>query len=134
MVLICPLVTFDTSSKEWTPAVYALSKSIGKDSESLVSEIKKNSSLGKPGKMNLEKIVLIDSRDGSKENEIMKSMVLGSSEDSSKLGLMKSTLDKIGPIIKSLNNHSKRMNIKNSNDLTPDISDSVVVVSFQKKD
>ena len=134
LVLICPLVTFDTSSKEWTPALYALSKSIGKDSESLVSEIKKNSSLGKPGKMNLEKIVLIDSRDGSKENEIMKSMVLGSSEDSSKLGLMKSTLDKIGPIIKSLNKHSKRMNIKNSNDLTPDISDSVVVVSFQKKD
>lgn len=134
VVLLCPLVTFDTSTEEWVSALSALAKSIGKDTESLVSEVKKSSSLGKPGKMNLEKIALIDSNNEKNDNQIMKSVVLGSSEDSNKVELMKSTLNKIGPITNVLNRHCKRMNIKNSKDLTSDVSDSIVIVSFQKKD
>lgn len=133
VVMSCPLITFDQSSKEWTPALNAIAKGIGKEPEKLINEIKKCSSLGKPGKMSTEKIVLIDDSKGDEVNEILKSTVIGNSEEENKVSLMKGSLDKVIPVLKSLSKHSKRMSVKNSRDISPEISDSIVVISFEKK-
>ncbi len=134
VVLISPLVTFDQNTKEWCPALDVLSKSLDKDTESLVTEMKKCSSIGKPGKMSNEKVIVMDSPVEGSGNEVMKSILLGVSEESNKSASMKSTLGKVLPIVKGLNKHSKRMGVKNSKDISPEISDSIVIVSYQKKD
>ncbi len=133
VILISPLVTYDASSKEWMPALNYLASSLGKDPESLISEIKKSSYLGKPGKMSTERIALIDSPEDD-TNDILKSVVLGNSEESNKISKMKVSLSKINAILKSLGKHTKRMSVKSSQDISSDIADSIVVISYKKKD
>ncbi len=83
--------------------------------------------------MSTERIALIDSpEEGS--NDILKSIVLGNSEESNKISKMKVSLNKINAILKSLGKHTKRMSINNSKDISSDIADSIVVISFKKKD
>ena len=132
-VMISPLVTFDNSNKEWTPALEFFAKYLGKDPETLISEIKKSSHLGKPGEMSSERIALISSPEDA-SSDILKSVVLGNSEDTEKVSKMKSSLSGINSVLKTLAKHTKRMSIKSIDDVSGDIADSIVVISFKKKD
>jgi hypothetical protein len=83
--------------------------------------------------MSTERIALIDSPE-DETNDILKSVVLGNSEESNKISKMKVSLSKINAILKSLGKHTKRMSVKSSQDISSDIADSIVVISYKKKD
>ena len=134
VVLVSPLITFDRERDEWVPALSFLCKTLDLTEDELLSGIKKSNSLGKKGKMSAEKVAYLDTKslqDGG-DSEILKSTVIGSTEDPDKINNMKSTLDKVKSVLKSLSKHTKRISIGDVSDITPDISDSVVVISMAK--
>jgi hypothetical protein len=134
VVVTSPLITFDRENDEWVPALNMLCKNLNMSEDELISGIKKNGSLGKSGKMSAEKIAYLDTRPNqdSNNNEILKSTILGSTEDPEKVANMKSTLDKIKSITKSLSKHTKRIGISKSDDISPDVSDSIVIITMEK--
>ena len=133
VVLLCPSITFDSSEDSWVPALELFCKKLDLDQEELISEIKRSSYLGKPGEFPSEKVIVIDKPGENTGNEIIKSIVIGDAEESEKVAKMKSTLSRVKPIVKALSKHTKRMGVEKSDDITSDISDSIVVVSYSKK-
>ena len=133
-ILISPLMTYSKSDTSWVPAISKLCEELNMSEDEMISEIKRNGSLGKNGRMSSEKVAYFntDTLQEGNDREILKSTILGSTPDAEKVAKMKSSLDKIKPITKSLNKHSKRMCMSSANDITPDISDSIVVISFAK--
>jgi len=127
-VIVCsPLITYNRDKDEWVPAIKMLCNSLDITEDELISGIRKNGSLGKRGKMSTEKIALFDTNSG--DNEILKSTIIGSTEDPEKVNAMKESLGKVSPIIKSLSKHCKRIGVDVIDDITPDISDSMIVIT-----
>ena len=127
-VIVCsPLITYNRDKDEWVPAIKMLCNSLDITEDELISGIRKNGSLGKRGKMSTEKIALFDTNSG--DNEILKSTIIGSTEDPEKVNVMKESLGKVSPIIKSLSKHCKRIGVDVIDDITPDISDSTIVIT-----
>lgn len=127
-VIVCsPLITYNRDKDEWVPAIKMMCNSLDITEDELISGIRKNGSLGKRGKMSTEKIALFDTNSG--DNEILKSTIIGSTEDPEKVNVMKESLGKVSPIIKSLSKHCKRIGVDVIDDITPDISDSMIVIT-----
>lgn len=131
VVVISPLITFNREKDFWVSALEMLCDSLGLSEEEVISQIKKNASLGKPGKMSSEKIAFLDgdSLAHGESGDLLKSTVIGSPVDPEKIDKMKSTLSRIKSILKSINNHTKRISIAKSEDITPDMSGSIVIIS-----
>ena len=127
-VIVCsPMITYNRDKDEWVPAVKMLCNSLDITEDELISDIRKNGSLGKSGKMSVEKVALFDTNSG--DNEILKSTIIGSTEDPDKVNVMKESLGKVKPIMNSLSKHCKRIGVDRMDDITPDISDSMIVIT-----
>lgn len=132
VIVISPLITFNRDKDEWTPALTMLCRSLDLNEDDMLSEIRKSSSLGKRGKMSSERVAYLDTDTNSTGNnsEILKSTVLGSTEDVNKINNMKSTLSKVKSILRSLDKHTKRISVSKTDDISPDISDSIIVIPY----
>ena len=130
VIVTSPLITFNRDKDEWVPALTMLCRSLDLNEDDMLSEIRKSSSLGKRGKMSSEKVAYLDTDTNSagNDNEILKSTVIGSTEDVNKINNMKSTLSKVKSILKSLDKHTKRISVSKVDDISSDISDSIVVI------
>jgi len=127
-VIVCsPLITYNRDKDEWVPAIEMLCNSLDITEDELISDIKKSGSLGKRDKMSTEKVALFDTN--SNDDEILKSTIIGSTEDPDKVNNMRQSLLKVKPILKSLSKHCKRIGVDTIDDITPDISGSMVVIS-----
>jgi hypothetical protein len=127
-VIVCsPMITYNRDKDEWVPAVKMLCNSLDITEDELISDIRKNGSLGKSGKMSVEKVALFDTNSG--DNEILKSTIIGTTEDPDKVNVMKESLGKVKPIMNSLSKHCKRIGVDRMDDITPDISDSMIVIT-----
>ena len=127
-VIVCsPLITYNRDKDEWVPAIEMLCNSLDITEDELISDIKKSGSLGKRDKMSTEKVALFDTN--SNNDEILKSTIIGSTEDPDKVNNMRQSLLKVKPILKSLSKHCKRIGVDIIDDITPDISGSMVVIS-----